>query len=376
MADEKESILIYNIAEPSKRDIGDIVTLHNSVLNSRATYRYYEDILRIIYNPFWIAYDKSNREIIGFIAAKVKKEASTVYVASIAVEKEIQGIGIEKSLLKRVLSSAKKLGAKYISMHCRKSSKKTRKILKKLDFIETDAGKYKDGEKKFLLTYTFEDIEEKPIVIPHKKYKKRKKVRAKKKPIKGQFEIRESTYKDISQVLALHNEHMVRQREFSYFSYLNNKKNKLFYVAIDSNDDVAGYIACRPERKKGIKVGPNTRINFVSMTVGSEYRGWGIAKTLINKMFNEVSSRKNIEYIYGHVRGKNIAARNLYKKIGFRERRIGKYEDDGDSKYLIIKRFRIPAIMPYLIQYQDYIKWFSVGIIGHELIHLVRDYEE
>ena len=162
------------------------------------------------------------------------------------------------------------------------------------------------------------------------------------------------------------------KREISYFTNIMDKRDSIFLVALDSNSQVVGYIACRPERKKGFKTGPLTRLNFVSMAVDEKYRGWGIAKALIKDMIVEAKELPNMEMIYGHVRGKNRGARKLYRRMGFRHRKIGYYEDDGDSKYRLFKRIRLPSIKPYFKKYKNEIIWFGVGVTAHEVIHYVK----
>jgi len=48
----------------------------------------------------------------------------------------------------------------------------------------------------------------------------------------------------------------------------------------------------------------------------------------------------------------------------------------NDEKYMIKKRTRFPALKPYWNEYKGYVAWFMVGIGTHEVIHMVRDYED
>ena len=174
----------------------------------------------------------------------------------------------------------------------------------------------------------------------------------------------------------VHNWYLKKKREYGYFASKLKFKKPLFFVAVDSNNDVIGYLICRLERKTGFHKGPYTVVNFISMGVDKEYRRWGIGKALVKHLISEVKKRPNLEYIYGNVRGTNIAARALYKRMGFSEKKIGTYEDDDDEKYMIKKRIRFPAMRPYWNEYKGYLAWFMVGIGTHEVIHMVRDYED
>lgn len=369
-----DDVIYYELFEPTYKQVGNIVKLHDDTFKNKAKSSYYSDIVNTSHYPFWMAVDKVDNELLGFIATKVKPKDSLVYVASLATQSNVTGL--KEPLIKQVMKDSKKLGAKYITTHSRKGSKKNRQSFKNLGFEESVDGTYRDGEKKYLLKYTFEDVEEKPLKISKKKYKKRKKVIEGPKPKEGVFSIRDATTTDISKVLSLHNRYLKKKREYNYFASKLRFKDPLFFVAVDSNDEVVGYLMCRLERKPGFIKGPYTVVNFISMGVDKEYRGWGIGKALVKHLITEVKRRPNLEYIYGHVRGTNIAARTLYKKMGFSEKKVGNYKDDDDEKYVIKKRIRFPAIKPYWNEYKGYMAWFIVGIGTHEVIHMVRDYEE
>jgi len=168
---------------------------------------------------------------------------------------------------------------------------------------------------------------------------------------------------------------MIKQRENKYFNRLAEFDPCYFWVAADSNDDLIGYAVARPQRIPGLKKGPYTRLNFVSMAVEENWRGLGIAQLLIDDLFTAAKKNKNIEYVYGHVRGSNTIALLLYQKMGFGLKRIGTYEDDDVAKVLLIRRFRFPSLRPYWLKYGEYVKWFTAGAVAHEVIHAVRDYD-
>ena len=367
-------VIYYELYEPTYKQVGNIVKMHDETFKNKAKSLYYSKMINQPHYPFWMAVDREDNELLGFIATKVKPKESLVYVTSLATTSQVSGL--KEPLIKQIIKDSKKLGAKYIATHSRKGSKNNRKVFKKLGFEESIDGTYRDGEKKYLLKYTFEDVEEKPIKISKKKYKKRKKVITPPKPKEGVFTIRDANSSDISKVLSLHNRYLKKKREYGYFASKLKFKKPLFFVAVDSNNDVIGYLICRLERKTGFNKGPYTVVNFISMGVDKEYRRWGIGKALVKYLISEVKKRPNLEYIYGNVRGTNIAARALYKRMGFSEKKIGIYEDGDDEKYMIKKRTRFPALRPYWHEYKGYVAWFIVGIGTHEVIHMVRDYED
>jgi ribosomal protein S18 acetylase RimI-like enzyme len=368
MADEKG--VYYILYEPNASDFDSVIKIHNETFKAKGKLQTYLDIYNSVNNPFWVAINQETDEIMGFIAAKVKKP-STIYVSSLAAAKDYPNGEVEKVLVERVIGDAKELKAKYVLMHCRESSEKNRQLLREMGFEEKEIGKYRDGEVKYELRYDIKRNKEGKMTLPLDK-KMRANVHPMPPPVEGYFDIRAAEKTDLGQVLNLHNLNMGKQRELSYFENILKAKDSIFLVALDSNREVVGYIACRPQRKKGFKTGPYTRLNFVSMAVRSDSRGWGIAKALIKDMLIEAKELPNIELIFGHVRGKNRGARKLYRRMGFRLRKIGHYEDDGDAKYLITKRIRLPSIRPYVRKYKKEIIWFGVGVTAHEVIHYLK----
>ena len=363
---------------------------HKQVYGKLPKKDYYEEILYQSHNPFYVAADDED-QLLGFIAARVKPETSEVYIASyvtLYADDDDPSLfdELEQKLIKAVDKDAKRLKAKKISMHSRKKNVNTTRAFEMAGYTTKDSGTYKDGGKKVHIFKNLKGGRDK-LVVP--KYKTKKPAfskgyakstytpKPKPKPKKGVYEIKPATTAHVWQVAKLHNANMVKQRESPYFRKLIDRfKRPVFFVALDSNGDVVGYVAARPVRPPTVKVGKHTRLNFVSMAVASKWRSLGIAQDLIMAMQDEVRGRPEMEYIYGHVRGQNKGARRLYDKMGFRLKRIGKYADDGDDKYLLKKRYRLPSLKPYWQQYKDYIMWFGVGVGTHEAIHFVRDYED
>lgn len=363
-------IITYGIYEPKASDIGEIVKIHNAVFKSKQDYAYYSKILANANNPFYIAVDEADGEVLAFIATRVDEEKSQVTIVALAEKPQIEGL--LDPLIQRVVKACKKSGVKTITLSSRKSSLTIRKQMLESGFEETEAGTYRDGEAKFRYTLTNPEGKDK---LTLKKRDKRTKTKPKAPPVEGEFKIRDAKYADLSAVLALHNKNLKRQRETAYFSSKINAKDGFFVVAVDSNGDVAGYLACRPEKLAWDKSGPARRMNFVSMAVDPAYRGWGIAKAMIKRLVKTVKANPNMEYIYGHVRGENESAVGLYRRMGFKLKKVGTYKDDGDTKYQLFMRLRLPSLKPYYNAYKEPIKWFAIGVVAHELIHKVRRYE-
>ena len=363
------------------KDVPLITRVHSQYYGKNPKYRYYEDLLYPSHNPFYVASDDKN-QILGFISSRVHPKKSEIYITSyvpLYLEDDDPSLfdKLEQGLIGAVVKDALKLKVKKITMHSRKKKINTSRAFDMAGFTIEDAGTYKDGGEKLHIFKNLKGGLDKISIPTYKKKTNLHKPKPKPKPEKGVYNIRPAKSMDSWRVVVLHNKHMKKQRVGEYFSKLITRFHRpVFFVATDSNDDVIGYAAARPERPPIVKSGKHTRLNFVSMAIDPKWRGLGIAQDLIMAMIDEVKIRPEIEHIYGHVRGKNKGARRLYAKMGFKETNIGNYKDDDDIKYLIKKRFRLPSIKPYWNEYKDYFMWFAIGIGTHEAIHTVRNYED
>ena len=362
--------VMVKLYEPTSREVDEILKMHNDNFKTQQKKQYYSTLVSNATNPFWIAVNADNDELLGFIATRIDYQKSIINIVSMTERRDVQGV--LSLLLKKVVKDAKVIKIAEITTQSRSSSTEIRDALKNIGFTESKNGKFKDGEVKY--QYQLQMKKGKKYLM--KPYgKKRTNIKPLPTPKKGYYKIRDAKSSDVGEVTIMHNKFLAKKREEVYFRNKLNAKDGAFLVAIDSNGSVAGYITCRPERKAGFTKGSYTRLNLVSIGVGEEYRGWGIAKGLIAKIIERAKKFPTIEFIYGHVRGKNISARKLYKRMGFKLRKIGKYKDDKDDKYEFYLRLRFPSVKPYLVKYQQPIIWFAVGVMAHEAIHLVRNYE-
>ena len=111
---------------------------------------------------------------------------------------------------------------------------------------------------------------------------------------------------------------------------------------------MVGYLAARRQHKiTDDETTPYTYLNFVSMAVDKGARGRGLGAILVESMISE-AKESDVEVIFGHVRETNNKARELYRKLGFKEKRIGNYKDTEEEKYMIKKRIRLPSVRPYV----------------------------
>lgn len=359
----------YKIYQPSATDISAITKMHNDNLKTQQKTFYYTQILNTTQNPFFIAVD-SEGKLLGYIAAKIEYYKSQVKIVALVTENE--NSQLMNKLLTKVIKASDKIGAKEIIITLRESSKTASKVLEDKKFTKTDDGKYNDGENKF--KFVRKNQEGKNFLVRNYAGYRRE-TKPLPKPKEGYFKIVKAKPSNMTQVKGMHNKNLKKQREITYFSKILNMKNSVFYVALDSNKTVVGYVCCRPERKQGFTEGAFTRLNLVSIGVDEKWRGLGIARRLINVVLEKATENPNIERVYGHVRGSNKSALGLYKKAGFNVKKEGIYKDDKDTKYEFYKRIRFPSLAPYFIKYKTPAMWFGFGLIAHEVVHAFRKYE-
>jgi ribosomal protein S18 acetylase RimI-like enzyme len=358
----------FRFYEPRQKDLKGVSALYKKIFGKSPKTNYFKEILNKSQNPFIVAYDK-NEKVVGYVACRLNNAKGEVYIASMAEEPNSDGVILRK-LLKMLVKGSKEMDVSAIFTHNRESSEEYRNILKEVGFKEQKVGEYKDGETKYESYIVFK---KKSTIIPNT-YRKRVTLPLP-PPVEGKYTIRDAKQGDVTRITELHNKFLKIERKSTYFSSKVGSKNGIFLVALDSNKKIAGYIVCRPERKAGLKKGPFQRLNFISMAVDTDYRGWGIAKALITDMIDKAKQFPDIEYIYGHVRGKNKKAFNLYRRMGFKLKKIGTYKDDEDEKYELFMRIRYPSLKPYWLKYREPVMWIGVGIAIHEVLHLVRDYD-
>ena len=249
-------------------------------------------------------------------------------------------------------------------------------------------GMYKDGESKILILMrlmgkkkfkifddlnSVGDIEE----LLKKGNPQTKSFYVDKKPVfeNGDYKIYdELKYLDIAELVELHNDNMIKQRESSYFKKIIDKNKSVFLVAKDNKGKIVGYILTRPEYSPFIDSGLYNVMNFVGIVVSPSMRGKGLGRKLINMMEERVKKMNQFEYIYGHVRFSNKSAKRLYKKMGYSLFPIGRYKDTKEIKYRLFKRLKRPDFSRSLKTHKKEIMVGLSLLLGHELIHLIREY--
>ena len=260
-----------------------------------------------------------------------------------------------------------------------------------MEFVKVkrfENGLYKDGESKILILMRlrekkkfkiFDDLNSVDDIdkLIKKGNPQTKSFYVDKKPVFENKDYKiydELKYLDTAELVELHNDNMNKQRESSYFKKIIDKNKSVFLVAKDNKGKIVGYILTRPEYSPFIDSGLYNVMNFVGIVVSPNMRGKGLGRKLINMMEERVKEMNQFEYIYGHVRFTNKSAKRLYKKMGYSLFPIGRYKDTKEIKYRLFKRLKRPDFSRSLKTHRKEIMVGLSLLLGHELIHLIREY--
>ncbi len=150
--------------------------------------------------------------------------------------------------------------------------------------------------------------------------------------------IRPATESDIDDIIAINIECLPEHYPFSFWLEHIRRWNKAFYVA-EVNGVVVGYVMPRVEEGIGyIKPIRRTLGHIVSIAVKRKYRRRGLATMMMNATLLALKHEYGVEEVYLEVRVSNIAAINLYKKLGFQiVKTLYAYYLDGEDAYVMAK---------------------------------------
>ncbi len=320
-------------------DLPEVYELHQKTFPNPARPRYYEPLVTNKDAPCYVAKDDDD-EVVGFIATRmvgfIRRDNLTanynpphlIVVALAVVDAEDNKYEVNKikeKLLNALLVQVRIGGYGYIQADMRTSQEESINVFTEHGFEKKSAGKYQDGEDKVRMKYVF-DLEVKSTT----------------------FRIEKATYQHLSRVRMLHNEYITAQKDYGYFARILKRKGSVLLVALDEYGRVVGYLAARRQHKiTDDETTPYTYLNFVSMAVDKGARGRGLGAILVESMISE-AKESDVEVIFGHVRETNTKARELYRKLGFKEKKIGNYKDTEEEKYMIKRRIRLPSVRPYV----------------------------
>lgn len=142
-----------------------------------------------------------------------------------------------------------------------------------------------------------------------------------------EVKIEEAKIKDLKHIFDLEKQCiLVNAMSESQIETAINDSNYIVLKAVVEND-IVGFVI----------VQKSDEYNIDSIAVEKEFRNWGVATKLIDKVHNIAKDNK-VNVLSLEVSDKNITAYLLYKKIGFEQRRIRKkYYEDGSNAIEMIK---------------------------------------
>lgn len=146
--------------------------------------------------------------------------------------------------------------------------------------------------------------------------------------------IRAAKESDLSSILDIEEQSFDTEKfSFRRFRYLLNKSKSFFMVASIENQ-IAGYLILL--KRKGAK-----SLRIYSLAIEPKYRGLGVAQKLIENA-ELIGRNENIEFLSLEVSESNIKAISLYKKSGFKEKRIIlNYYNQGNHALALSKNISI-----------------------------------
>ena len=96
------------------------------------------------------------------------------------------------------------------------------------------------------------------------------------------------------------------------------------------NDKIIGMLDCWTDRRKAVQ-----HVTTFAMSVAPAYHRCGVGRMLLSDFITWVQRHKTLEKIELHVHADNIAARSLYKNLGFTEEGMRKGAVMGqDGSYI------------------------------------------
>lgn len=140
--------------------------------------------------------------------------------------------------------------------------------------------------------------------------------------------VRKMTEEDLDRVMFIEQEAFALP--WSRESYLSELKNNFAaYLVCDVEGEVAGY--------GGIWV-VFEQAHITNVAIGHDYRLRGLGKSLMLEL-EKVARQKKATHILLEVRPSNLAARTMYKKLGFVDMSIRKayYSDNNEDAIVMTK---------------------------------------
>ena len=144
---------------------------------------------------------------------------------------------------------------------------------------------------------------------------------------KQEFQLREITYQDIKDLLAIEREVYAGELPWTMSAFMAELGSKAphLYLLAAINGKTVGFIGCRIQ---------GTDAHITNVAVHTAYQGLGLGRSLIEE--TRIFAKKNrCETLSLEVRMSNVKAQRLYRKIGFVSQTVKKgYYDENNEDAL------------------------------------------
>lgn len=149
------------------------------------------------------------------------------------------------------------------------------------------------------------------------------------------FSIRQAELSDINAIMQINRKCLPENYSFDFFYYVISEFGDVCAVS-EKDGKVIGYVLSRVERPLSSFIGiQSTKGHIISIAVLPEYRRQRVALEMMKYTMQKLIEKK-VHSIYLEVRISNIAAIELYSKLGFRiKRELKHYYRDGESAFLM-----------------------------------------
>ena len=146
-----------------------------------------------------------------------------------------------------------------------------------------------------------------------------------------QYSIKYAKIEDISDIKLCNLITLPENYSYDYFRNHILRYPNYSFIIINENNKLLGYCLGKLENENEIVKG-----HFVSLAIYSEYRRFGLANELINKLHKEYILN-NIASVSLKVRVSNIGAIKLYEKYGYKcEKLLSNYYEDNEDAWQMI----------------------------------------
>jgi ribosomal-protein-alanine N-acetyltransferase len=147
--------------------------------------------------------------------------------------------------------------------------------------------------------------------------------------------VRQADLGDINDIIKINRQCLPENYSFDFFYRILTDFGFACAVA-EQDDQVVGYLLCRLERPFSSFLGMNpAKGHVISIAVLPRYRRQGLGIEIMKYGMKKMIEQK-VSTVYLEVRVSNIAAVEMYKKLGFYIKREHKeYYRDGESAFVM-----------------------------------------